>query len=81
VNLSRELCSDSFVKDGLIIGCHVVCLTLVRRKCPKGIIFITFLGSYDRFVDHDQSGALIRGCVGPSNAQPCKIEVGTGVIL
>ena len=65
------LCVNCLFQLGVIIGCHVFGLTLVGRKCPEGIVFITFLGcvikDFEGFVDHDQS------CyVGPPNAPPYK---------
>lgn len=71
VPLCGDLCVNSLFQLGLIIGCHVFGLTFVGRKCPRGIVFITFLGrvikNFEGFAHHDHSC-----CVGPPNAQPYK---------
>ncbi|KAJ6317484.1 hypothetical protein OIU76_013096 [Salix suchowensis] len=50
VVLSGDLCVNRLFRFGLVIGCHVSRLTSVRRKCPRGIVFITFLGHVTRVV-------------------------------
>lgn len=60
VALGGDLCVDRLFRFGLVIGCHVSRLTSVRRKCPRGIVFITFLGhviwNFEGFAGHDQGG-------------------------